>query len=667
MAIFEIKRNARVLIHEEPHRLTKRLPDGTWQLEHERSGHLCEHGEQQLLEMLRTGVLEYAFDRDPTGDKSSADQATVEGLCVRSAWDAASEAERKEARRHLRYVDVCVDGARSKEFMKPLIRSVGCLLKDPQRPSVSTVNRWCHDYIAGGRDIVALLPRVKERGNRTDRIGTPMRALIMESLDAKYLTRTRPTLQDALDDAVARVARTNRMRPEGDEQMPLPTMRRLQSVLSGIDPYERCAARYGREYAEHKFRQVLGYRRIERGMQRVEIDHTLINVMVVDERTFLPLGRPCLTLAADVRHRTALGYALSFEPPSYLSILRCLRHAILPKTYIKDRYPRLQHAWLCFGVMESVGLDNGKDFHAEALQDFAGRYGIALDYCPIRRPWMKGTIERLLGFINRAVAHGVPGTTFANLFERGDYQSPGQPHGTDEESRGGRPHLDHVRLLPLPGASRSWECRHRGNRKKEMRNRVLGNRASAIQLDQDLAVPDERTLTHEGIELDHLFYNSRALRPLLARGNGRLKVAIRKSPEDLGQVAGVRRRHREVHRRADHRTLRRLRQGAVALAAHGVRALRQAPVPGPRRLVALAEAKNRVSEIVERGLRAKSKATRARSARYAEAGQAAQAMSTTPKPVNRRPALPGVKPARPPKKVPVAVSRLAVSFVSRRF
>ncbi len=200
MAIFEIKRNARVLIHEEPHRLTKRLPDGTWQLEHERSGHLCEHGEQQLLEMLRTGVLEYAFDRDPTGDKSSADQATVEGLCVRSAWDAASEAERKEARRHLRYVDVCVDGARSKEFMKPLIRSVGCLLKDPQRPSVSTVNRWCHDYIAGGHDIVALLPRVKERGNRTDRIGTPMRALIMESLDAKYLTRTRPTLQVALDD-----------------------------------------------------------------------------------------------------------------------------------------------------------------------------------------------------------------------------------------------------------------------------------------------------------------------------------------------------------------------------------------------------------------------------------------------------------------------------------
>ncbi len=360
-----------------------------------------------------------------------------------------------------------------------------------------------------------------------------------------------------------------------------------------------------------------------------------------------------------------LGYALSFGPPSYLSILRCLRHAILPKTYIKDRYPRLQHAWPCFGVMESVGLDNGKDFHAEALQDFAGRYGIALDYCPIRRPWMKGTIERLLGFINRAVAHGVPGTTFANLFERGDYQSARHACITLEQLHEcihtwivDYYHCRVHRVLGIAPLA-SWE--------EEMRNRVLPLPTSAIQLDQDLAVPDERTLTHEGIELDHLFYNSRALRPLLARGNGRLKVAIRKSPEDLGQVWVF---DDATEKYIAVPIIERFAAYAKGLSRwqHTVCvrcAKRQ--FQGRNDIVALAEAKNRVSEIVERGLRAKSKATRARSARYAEAGQAAQAMSTTPKPVNRRPALPGVKPARPPKKVPVAVSRLAVSFVSRRF
>jgi transposase InsO family protein len=43
----------------------------------------------------------------------------------------------------------------------------------------------------------------------------------------------------------------------------------------------------------------------------VQIDHTSVDVIVVDERDRLPLGRPCLTLAIDVATRVVLGFSVS--------------------------------------------------------------------------------------------------------------------------------------------------------------------------------------------------------------------------------------------------------------------------------------------------------------------------------------------------------------------
>lgn len=536
MSTFEMCRNARVVIDQEPYRLLKRVEGEIWQLESEKTGRLVEHHQSTLLEMLRSGALVYAAADSGSGPEAPLpiNDAEARRTGSRRAWEAASEPDRNLARQHLEYVKATIGRPRSKRHLRPVIARVAAARKDPATPSVSSIERWTQAYIRGGRDIVALLPNVKRRGNRRARIPERLATVIEWSIDAVYLTRERPTLQDTLDAAIKRVDRENRHKRLEEDDIPLPTRRMVQSLLARRDPFDVCVARYGLEYASHKYRQLLKGHRIQYGLQRVEVDHTQLNMIVIDDETFLPLGRPWLSAAIDARHRVFLGYALSFEPPSYLSVMRCLKHSIMPKTYLAQRFPTVRHEWPCHGIWDTAGLDNGKDLHAKALHDFADRYGIDLDYCPVRRPWIKGTIERGLGSLNRGVAHGKPGTTFEDLIQRGDYASASRACITLEALHE-MVHIwivdyYHQRVHRTLGMSpeQSW--------RQEMRHREIPLPASAVELDQALAIPMRRVLSHKGIELDHLVYNSPACRTVLARAGGSLEVDVGRPADDVGHV-----------------------------------------------------------------------------------------------------------------------------------
>jgi putative transposase len=66
--------------------------------------------------------------------------------------------------------------------------------------------------------------------------------------------------------------------------------------------------------------------------------------------------------------------------------------------------------------------DNGSDFHGEALRRGCEEYGIKLEFRPLGRPHFGGHIERLIGTLMQRV-HTLPGTTYSNPQQRGDYHS----------------------------------------------------------------------------------------------------------------------------------------------------------------------------------------------------------------------------------------------------
>ena len=59
-----------------------------------------------------------------------------------------------------------------------------------------------------------------------------------------------------------------------------------------------------------------------------------------------------------------MGFYAGFEPPSCLAVMRCLKHAILPKTYVQREFPAVKNRWECYGVPELIVVDNPPEFHS---------------------------------------------------------------------------------------------------------------------------------------------------------------------------------------------------------------------------------------------------------------------------------------------------------------
>ncbi|MFH4094447.1 transposase, partial [Acinetobacter baumannii] len=75
-----------------------------------------------------------------------------------------------------------------------------------------------------------------------------------------------------------------------------------------------------------------------------------------------------------------------------------------------------------WGIMNTIHVDNGSEFHSETFRNACMAHDIRLEYRPVKKPRFGGHIERLMGTFATDI-HAVPGTTFSNIFQRKDYNS----------------------------------------------------------------------------------------------------------------------------------------------------------------------------------------------------------------------------------------------------
>ncbi len=157
-------------------------------------------------------------------------------------------------------------------------------------------------------------------------------------------------------------------------------------------------------------------------LERVEIDDTTLDLIVVDLEDRLPIGRPTLMYAIDAYSGFPCGVYVGFEPPSYLAVQNCLLHCILPKQDCQKIYGT-KHSWPVYGLPETLIVDNGKHYICRHLENSCGQPGINVEEMPVKTPWFKARIERFFRTNNTGLIHSLPGTTFSNIIERGDYDS----------------------------------------------------------------------------------------------------------------------------------------------------------------------------------------------------------------------------------------------------
>lgn len=95
---------------------------------------------------------------------------------------------------------------------------------------------------------------------------------------------------------------------------------------------------------------------VAQALDVVQIDHTVSDVMVVDDLYRQPIGRPYLTVALDVATRSVLAAMLSFEAPSAATVALCLMRVVHPKADWLASLDLADIDWPMAGLPRSLAL-----------------------------------------------------------------------------------------------------------------------------------------------------------------------------------------------------------------------------------------------------------------------------------------------------------------------
>ena len=123
-------------------------------------------------------------------------------------------------------------------------------------------------------------------------------AIVERHFGGFYATRRRPTLTRFRKEVAADCRRGG---------LAVPSMRRLRRWPDGRDAADLRRRREGTGKADPVFLATPGGLEAVAHLAIMQIDHTKMDVTVVDPVTRLAVGRPTLTLAIDVNTRMAMG------------------------------------------------------------------------------------------------------------------------------------------------------------------------------------------------------------------------------------------------------------------------------------------------------------------------------------------------------------------------
>lgn len=340
------------------------------------------------------------------GDLSTYNQHAAPGRIRHVAdVDAAQEARAREW--------TCALGAALRRHGPRLSKLACSELAERFGVSAKTVRRrwrlYCHNPLPA-----AQLPSMPGPAPNARLLPPLVESLIASAIDEVYMVREASTV-------AAVVRRCAQLASEA--RTGAPSYAAVRSRIKARDPMQLAVKRRGSHEALAKQAPSISGLEVTYPLEIVQIDHAIIDLIVVSPLTRQVIGRPWITLAIDVFTRCVVGYYMSFDPPDQTSVALTLEHSCLPKEKwllsigldSKVKYP-------IFGKMTRIAWDNAKTFKTRSLLAQCERYGIEVRPRPVRRPHYGAYIERYIGTMMGAV-HLLPGTTFSHPKQRGDYPS----------------------------------------------------------------------------------------------------------------------------------------------------------------------------------------------------------------------------------------------------
>ncbi|MBV6685529.1 DDE-type integrase/transposase/recombinase [Bacillus sp. JRC01] len=176
------------------------------------------------------------------------------------------------------------------------------------------------------------------------------------------------------------------------------------------------------------------YKNAKTPLHIIEIDHTQLDMDVIDENTGINIGRPWITVGIDVYSREIWCIDIDTEPPSANKVRKAIKHGLFTKK-VKEKYNTINEWDIC-GIPTIIYVDNGSDFtSADVKQFLAEGLNIDLMHRPVKIPKYGAIIERVIGTINRGFIHNLAGNRKSNPKELGEYNAEKEAIFTLEDIR----------------------------------------------------------------------------------------------------------------------------------------------------------------------------------------------------------------------------------------
>ncbi|WFQ79673.1 transposase family protein [Xenorhabdus sp. SF857] len=419
---------------------------------------------------------------------------------------------------------------RRNEIIEPLaaLNTVGHQAADDAAQTLGLSRRQVYALISQARQgsglVTDLAPGQSNGGKGKKRLPEPVESIIHNLLKKRFLTKQKCS-QAALCREIAQACKK--------QNLPAPTRNTVALRVADLDPIKTIHYREGQDAARD--RQGAGGLppAVTAPLEQVQIDHTVIDLIVVDTCDRQPIGRPYLTIAIDVFTRCVLGMVITMEAPSAVAVGLCLAHIVCDKRPWLERLD-IEMDWPMSGKPKQLYLDNAAEFKSEALRRGCEQHGIRLDYRPLGQPHYGGIVERIIGTTMQMIHDELPGTTFSNPKQRGEYASDKLASLTLSELErwftlaiGAYHGSIHSGLLQPPAACWAEAVERIGI------PAVVTHTTAFLA---DFLPVFRRILTRTGFVIDHIHYYADALKPWIARRENFPAFLIRRDPRDISRI-----------------------------------------------------------------------------------------------------------------------------------
>jgi putative transposase len=402
--------------------------------------------------------------------------------------------------------------------------------------SRATVYRWVNAYRVTGT-LSSLLPLYRNRGGKAKaRIAPEVETIIAETIKNFHDTDQHASI-------AATVKEIRRLCSNAD--LKLPAINTIRARLEKTNGPERTRLRYGEAVAHAKHQPHKGViPDAEWPLSIVQIDHTLLPVMIVDDKHRKSIKRAWITLAIDVFSRVCLGMFLSLEAPSAMSAGMCITHSILPKEDWLRRRAVTSVEWNMWGVMGILHMDNAREFRGDMLKAACRVYDIDIHLRPVKKPRYGAHIERLMGTVTEGLKT-LKGATFSGPDELYEYDPEGNACMTMTEIEKwlvlffARYHLEEHGGIGMPPLVK-WRQGLLGTKDR------LGRGLPARRTDEELLRINftpfiERTVQAYGVLIDDVHYYHDVLRAWMnvmdpAFPKHKRKFKFHRDPRDISQL-----------------------------------------------------------------------------------------------------------------------------------